>query len=407
MLILRKQYLESIRRFYDSNLIKVLTGIRRCGKSVLLNQIKEELIKEKQIKESHIISINFEDVKFSKINDYIKLNDYILKMIIDDDKYYIFLDEIQHVKQFEKTLASLKATKNVSIFVTGSNSKLLSGRLASLLVGRCKEFKIMPFTYSEFVKYYEENKLELPKKPLQNFIRFGGMPQRLDYDLEDDIKEYLKSIYYGIIDKDICNAKSKINKETFIIISKYIINNASKEFSASSIVEYYNQNNTDQIYSENVYRYLEKLEQACLISRVKRYDIATKRTLKHIEKQFVVDNGFLLACNDSNKIFIAHALENLVYNELIYRGYDVKIGKTYKGEIDFVVMKDGKKCFVQVAYLLSSDEVIEREFGAFDSVRDPSPKYVLSLDEYDMSKDGIIHFNIEEWLLNKVNFMLS
>ena len=165
MLIKRNQYLEHIRRFYESNLIKVLTGVRRCGKSVLLNQIKDELITKKQIKEDHIISINFEDVKFSKIENYNKLNDYILNQIKDDKKYYIFLNEIQHVNQFEKVLASLKATQNVSIFVTGSNSKILSGRLASLLVGRCKEFKIMPFTYSEFIKYYEENKLELPNKP--------------------------------------------------------------------------------------------------------------------------------------------------------------------------------------------------------------------------------------------------
>ncbi len=328
-LIKRNQYLEYIR-FYESNLIKVLTGVRRCGKSVLLNQIKEELINEQKINENHIISINFEDVKFSKIRNCNKLNDYILRQITDDKKYYIFLDEIQNIKQFEKVLASLKATKNVSIFVTGSNSKLLSGRLASLLVSRCKEFKIIPFTYSEFIKYYEENGLELPKKPLQNYIKYGGMLQRMDYTLEEDIKDYLKSIYSGIIDKDICNTKAKINKETFITISKYIINNASKEFSESSIAEYYNKNNTDTIYSENVYRYLEKLEQAYLISRVKCYDIATKRTLKHIEKQFVIDNGFLLACNDSNKLFIAHALENIVYNELIYRGYDVKIGKTYK-----------------------------------------------------------------------------
>lgn len=407
MLIKRTQYLENIRRFYESNLIKVLTGIRRCGKSVLLSQIKDELVSECGISKDHIISINFEDVKFSKIKGYVKLNDYILKQITDDNKYYIFLDEIQHVNQFEKTLASLKATQNVSIFVTGSNSKLLSGRLASLLVGRCKEFKIMPFTYNEFLNYYKENGLMLPEKPLQNYIRFGGMPQRMDYESEEDIKEYLKSIYYGIIDKDICNTKAKINKETFITLSKYIISNVTKEFSVTSIVDYYNQNNSDKIYNENVYRYLEKLEKACLISRVKRYDVATKRTLKHVEKQFVVDNGFMLACNDSNKIFIAHALENLVYNELLYRGYDVKIGKTYKGEIDFVAMKDGKKCFIQVAYLLSSDDVIEREFGAYDSVRDPSPKYVFSLDEYDMSKDGIIHFNIEEWLLNKVDVTLS
>ncbi len=407
MLIKRERYLENIRRFYDSNLIKVLTGVRRCGKSVLLSQIKEELVYKNNIKDDHIISINFEDVKFSKIRNYIKLNEYILKQIKDNDKYYVFLDEIQHVNQFEKTLASLKATQNVSIFVTGSNSKLLSGRLASLLVGRCKEFKIMPFNYLEFVNYYNQNNIPLPNKPLQNYIRYGGMPQRLDYELEEDIKEYLKSIYYGIIDKDICNTKSKIDKETFLTISKYIINNVSKEFSVSGIVDYYNQNNNDKIYKENVYRYLDKLEKACLISRVKRYDVASKRTLKQVEKQFVVDNGFLLACSDSNNIHVTHALENLVYNELLYRGYDVKIGKTYKGEIDFVAIKDGKKCFVQVAYLLSNDDVIEREFGAFDSVRDPSPKYVFSLDDFDMSKDGISHFNIEDWLLNKVDITLS
>ena len=226
----------------------------------------------------------------------------------------------------------------------------------------------MPFSYSEFLNYYDINGLKYPDKPLHNYIRYGGMPQRVDYETEEDIKEYLKSIYYGIVDKDICNTKAKINKETFLTISKYIINNASKEFSVPNIVDYYNQNNTDKIYCENVYRYLEKLEKACLISRVKRYDIATKRTLRQIEKQFVVDNGFLLACSDSNKIFISHALENLVYNELLYRGYDVKIGKTYKGEIDFVAMKDGKKCFIQVAYMLSSDDVIEREFGASDLI---------------------------------------
>lgn len=407
MLIKRTQYLEHIRRFYESNLIKVLTGVRRCGKSVLLNQIKDELIDEKKANEDHIISINFEDVKFSKIRNFNQLNDYILKQIKDNQKYYIFLDEIQHVNQFEKVLASLKATQNVSIFVTGSNSKLLSGHLASLLVGRCKEFKIMPFTYSEFIRYYQENNLKLPDKPFQNYLRFGGMPQRMDYTLEEDIKEYLKSIYYGIVDKDICNNQSKIDKETFILISKYIINNATKDFSVQNIVDYYNLNNQDNIYRKLIYRYLEKLEQACLISRVRRYDIATKRTLKQIEKQFVVDNGFMLACDDSNKLFVSHALENVVYNELLIRGYDVRIGKTYKGEIDFVAMKDSRKCFIQVSYLLSIDDVIERKFKVFDSIRDHAPKYVLSLDEFDMSRNGITHLNIEDWLLNKVDIMLS
>jgi predicted AAA+ superfamily ATPase len=224
------------------------------------------------------------------------------------------------------------------------------------------------------------------------------------------LKKILKNIkiyLLFLINKDICTPQSKINKDNFTIISKYIINNASKKFSANNIVDYYNKNNTEVIYRETIYRYLEKLEQACLISRVKRYDIATKRTLKSIEKQFVIDNGFLLACNDSNQLSISHALENVVYNELLHRGYDVKIGKTYKGEIDFVAMKDGKKCFIQVAYVLSGEDVINREFGAFDSIRDSSPKYVLSLDDFDMSKDGITHLNIEDWLLNRKDITIS
>ena len=190
-------------------------------------------------------------------------------------------------------------------------------------------------------------------------------------------------------------------------LAKYIISNCSKEFSADSIVSFYNSNNNfEKIYRTSIYRYLDKLQQACLIHRVSRYDVATKRTLKSIEKQFVIDNGFLLAANESNKISPSHSLENLIYNELIYRGYDVRIGKTYKGEIDFVAMKDSKKCFIQVTYLLTDDETIDREFSAFNSVRDSSPKYVMSLDEIDMSRDGITHLNIEDWLLHKKELIL-
>ena len=302
MFIKRTKYLDLIRRFYDSSLIKVLTGIRRCGKSVLLSQIKEEIKETYNIDEDHIISINFEDVSFTNLRNYIKLNNFIIKKIKDKNKYYIFLDEIQNVRNFEKTLASLKATQNVSIFVTGSNSKLLSGRLSSLLVGRCKEFKILPFSYAEFLQYYKENNLPLPLQPLNNYIRLGGMPQRFDYDNEDDVKDYLISLFNGIIDKDICNSRSNINKENFTTLAKHIISNATKEFSATSISDYFNKMNNGNITRENIYRYLEKLEQACLISRVKRFDIASKRTLRLIEKHFVVDNGFFLACSQSNNI---------------------------------------------------------------------------------------------------------
>lgn len=406
MFIKRTKYLDLIRRFYDSSLIKVLTGIRRCGKSVLLSQIKEEIKETYNIDEDHIISINFEDVSFTNLRNYIKLNNFIIKKIKDKNKYYIFLDEIQNVRNFEKTLASLKATQNVSIFVTGSNSKLLSGRLSSLLVGRCKEFKILPFSYTEFLQYYKENNLPLPLQPLNNYIRLGGMPQRFDYDNEDDIKDYLISLFNGIIDKDICNNRSNINKENFTTLAKYIISNATKEFSATSISDYFNKTNNGNITRENIYRYLEKLEQACLISRVKRFDIASKRTLKLIEKHFVIDNGFFLACSQSNNILISHALENLIYNELIYRGYEIKIGKTYKGEIDFVVTKNNTKCFIQVAYLLSDESIIKREFLAFSSIKDSAPKYVFSLDQFDMSQDGIKHINIEDFLLNKIDIVL-
>ena len=406
MFIKRTKYLDLIRRFYDSSLIKVLTGIRRCGKSVLLSQIKEEIKETYNIDEDHIISINFEDVGFTNLRNYIKLNNFIIKKIKDKNKYYIFLDEIQNVRNFEKTLASLKATQNVSIFVTGSNSKLLSVRLSSLLVGRCKEFKILPFSYTEFLQYYKENNLPLPLQPLNNYIRLGGMPQRFDYDNEDDIKDYLISLFNGIIDKDICNSRSNINKENLTTLAKYIISNATKEFSATSISDYFNKMNNGNITRENIYRYLEKLEQACLISRVKRYDIASKRTLRLIEKHFVIDNGFFLACSQSNNILIIHALENLIYNELIYRGYEIKIGKTYKGEIDFVVTKNNTKCFIQVAYLLSDESIIKREFSAFSSIKDSAPKYVFSLDQFDMSQDGIKHINTEDFLLNKVDIVL-
>lgn len=406
MFIKRTKYLDLIRRFYDSSLIKVLTGIRRCGKSVLLSQIKEEIKETYNIDEDHIISINFEDVSFTNLRNYIKLNNFIIKKIKDKNKYYIFLDEIQNVRNFEKTLASLKATQNVSIFVTGSNSKLLSGRLSSLLVGRCKEFKILPFSYTEFLQYYKENNLPLPLQPLNNYIRLGGMPQRFDYDNEDDIKNYLISLFNGIIDKDICNSRSNFNKENFTTLAKYIISNATKGFSVTSISDYFNKTNNGNITRENIYRYLEKLEQACLISRVKRFDIANKRTLRLIEKHFVIDNGFFLACSQSNNFLISHALENLIYNELIYRGYEIKIGKTYKGEIDFVVTKNNTKCFIQVAYLLSDESIIKREFSAFSSIKDSAPKYVFSLDQFDMSQDGIKHINIEDFLLNKIDIVL-
>ncbi|MBR4768426.1 MAG: ATP-binding protein [Lachnospiraceae bacterium] len=404
--IKREKYLQLIRRQYDIDLIKVITGVRRAGKSVLLSQIKDE-IRDRGVKEDHIIEINFEDLSFEKIRSSVKLNDYIQKQIKDSDRYYLFLDEIQHVRQYEVVLASLRATKNVSIFVTGSNSKLLSGRLASKLVGRCVEFRILPFSYSEMLEFYRTNHLTLPEDPLADYLVYGGMPLRFSYSEKEDILDYLKGIYTGIIDKDICVPNSRINKEKFNIVANYVLGNVGKRFSASNVSEYFEKSNASDLPRSMIYRYIEKLEQACILTRVNRYDVSGKRMMKAVEKHYCVDPGFRTVSVPGVTAALSENLENVVYNELIARGYTVYIGKTYRGEIDFIAVKGQQKCFIQVCYLLSSPEVIEREFGAFSSVKDASPKYVMSLDRFDMSRNGITHLNLEKWLKGEIQLSLS
>jgi len=326
------------------------------------------------------------------------------------EKYYIFFDEIQHVKDFEKVLASFRATLNCSLFVTGSNSKLLSGELATLLVGRTVEFKIMPFSYSEAVQLYSENNKEIPQDFIYDYMKWGGLPQRFDFSEEKDIKSYIESVFKGIVEKDIYKRDSGIEKYKFNTISGYILSNAGKEFSAQNIVNFYNNSNEankNTFEKKTIYNYLEKLEKAYLISRVKRFNIVGKEILKTIEKQYAIDSGFRTINTNLVNYEDTFFLENIIYNELILRGYSVYTGKTYKGEIDFVAIDGNKKCFIQVSYLMPTEEIIRREFEAFKPIKDASPKYVLSLDKIDLSHDGIIHLNIEDFLLHKRDLLLS
>jgi len=407
MFIKRERYLKKIRPFYDVDLIKVLTGVRRCGKSVLLKQIEEEHI-EKGFDKTHIIAIDFENYDFEGIRTAQRLNSYIVGKIKDDDKYLIFLDEIQHVRNFEKVLMSLRATKNCSIFVTGSNSKLLSGKMASLLVGRCIEFKIMPFSFSESFEYLKANHIDFdPNELLLDYIKWGGFPLRFSFSDERDIKRYLEQIYQGILDKDIITEKSKINRQNFERLASYVMSNVGKDFSSSEIKKYFLSSNHDKLDQKTIYAYLDKMEKACLLSRVKRFNIAGKRALLYIEKQYSVDTGLNTINTNLINFEDTFYLENVIYNELISRDYVVFSGKTYKGEIDFVAIDGKKKCFIQVAYYLSGKETIEREFGAFSPISDASPKYVLSLDRFDYSRDGITHLNIVDFLLGKVDIHLS
>ncbi len=407
MFVKRERYLAKIRPFYDTDLIKVITGVRRCGKSVLLEQIENDFI-EKGYNNDHIIRINFEDFRYEKIRNAERLNKYIVSHIKDNNKYIIFLDEIQHVRSFEKVLASLRATINCSIFITGSNSKLLSGKMATLLVGRSIEFRIMPFSFSESYEYVKLLGLNItPDELFIDYINWGGLPLRFTFKRDKDIKKYIEQTYNGILDKDIITDKSKINRQSFEKISGYIMANAGKEFSCKSIEQYYSSKKFDEIDKKTIYRYLEKMEKACLINRVKRFDISGKKYMAYVEKQYAIDTGFRTINTNFVNIEDTFFLENIIYNELISRDYVVFVGKTYKGEVDFVVIDGKKKCFIQVAYYLFNPSTLEREFGAFSPIRDASPKYVLSMDRIDFSRNGISHINILDFLLGKKEILLT
>lgn len=407
MYIKREMYLGKIRPFYEVDLIKVLTGVRRCGKSILLNQIEEEFL-ENGIDEEHIIKVNFEDIQYEKIRTYEKLNKYVTDKIVDESKYYIFLDEIQHIRNFEKVLASFRATLNCSIFITGSNSKLLSGKMATLLVGRCVEFRIMPFSFAEAYQFQKLNGNDItPDELMFDYINWGGFPLRFSFTQEKDIKLYLEQTYNGILDKDIITDRSKINREKFTKVATYVMANAGKEFSSKNISEYFSKQNDEQLDKKMIYRYLDKMEKACLIRRVKRFNIVGKQSMAYIEKQYAVDTGFRMLNTNLVNFEDTFFLENIIYNELVSRGYEVFTGKTYKGEVDFVVINGKKKCFIQVTYYLHGKETIDREFGAFSPISDASPKYVLSLDRFNYSRDGITHLNIVDFLLGKKEIFLS
>lgn len=405
MKLKRETYLEQIRPYYESDIIKVITGVRRAGKSILLDTIKEELI-EQGVPQDHIIYLNFEDLDYDYIVDAADLNKETKSRISDENKYYIFLDEIQHIENFEKALASFRATLNVSLFVTGSNSTLLAGELATLLTGRTVEFEILPFSFYEMKQYYELNGKEFNDDLFLDYLKWGGFPLRFDYTDETAVHKYLLNLYESIVNRDIVGKTKSADRKAFMDISLYILANAGKELSIENIIETYKKNNKE-ISKRTVYNYLERMKKAYLIHGVGRYNIVGKSALSNKEKQYAVDMGFRTINTNTINYEDTYFLENIIYNELITRGYTVFAGKTYKGEIDFVAIRNSKKCFIQVSYLLASENTIKREFGAYDKITDASPKYVMSLDKIDMSRNGIIHVNIIDFLLRRVDLMLT
>ena len=397
----RIEYIDKIRPFFDSEIIKVITGIRRSGKSKLLDMIIEE-IKDNGVDNSHIIKINFDDMEYDFLLDAKSLDIYIKEQIKDKNKYYIFLDEIQNVDGFEKAIESLFTSKNVSIFITGSNSKLLSGELATLLTGRTVEFEVKPFTFYEYSEYSKINKISFDEEEKFNdYIKWGGFPLRFDYDKDDAINQYLNNLYNSIIEKDILGRYEIKNKNLFKRIANYLMINPGKLLSIDNIINYIGTNEKEKISNRTIYNYIDYLSTAYLVQAIKKYNIKGKTELKNIDKYYIIDTGFSYIKTNKINFDDSFLLENIIYNELLYQGYDVFVGKTYKSEVDFVAIKNQKKYFIQVTYLLASIKTIEREFGAFKPIDDSSPKIVMSLDKIDFSRDGIRHMNILKFLLHK------
>lgn len=394
----REIYLSRIRGFYDSDLIKILVGIRRCGKSVILKQIIQEL-REKGIDEKHIIYVNFELIEFEELQNYKKLNTYIKGKIVDDKKYYVFLDEIQKVEKFEDVINSLRVSiDNISIFITGSNSKLLSDELSTVLSGRYVLFNIYPLNYKEFIELtHKEGKSE---ESFWDFVKWGGLPNRTQFSDEGNIKDYLHSVFDSIILRDVVERLGLKNTVLFDLLLQYIVDTTGRQFSAENVINFL-KNQGKSVSTETLYMYLDALCKALMIKKIYRYDIHRKAILKTLNKYYMTDLGIAQIKNHNFEINKSFAIENVVYNELLQRGYDVYIGKTKNGEIDFIATNAEEKLYFQVAYLLESDKVQDREFGAFKEINDNYPKYVLSLDKADFSKDGIIHKNIIDWLLQK------
>lgn len=398
-MVIRERYLKLIRLFYDQELIKVLIGIRRSGKSVILKQIIDEL-KENNVDDNHIIYINFEDYDYEEYTDPKKLNNYVKERIIDDKKYYIFFDEIQNVDKWEKVVNSLRATKNTSIFITGSNSDLLSSDLATHIAGRYVSFKITPFTFGEVCKLLNITYNRDIEDAFNDYIKWGGMPQR--FMQKDDIsrKTYLNDIYDSIIIKDIVKRFNIKDIDLLNRIVTYILTTPSQVFSPDSLKKYM-QSDSRTVSLETLYNYLDYITRANLISKAERYDVRGKRILTGKYKYYLTDLGFTNILSEGKKEQIGAYLENIVYNELIARGYNVNIGTLENGEIDFIATRFNEKIYIQVTYFLSDEIVIDREFNAYKKIEDNYPKYVLSMDKFDLSKNGIIHKNIIDWLLKK------
>ena len=399
-MIKREMYMKRIRPFIDTDLIKVITGIRRCGKSVMLDLIKQEL-EESGIDPSRFISINFEDMRYEHLHTARALHDEIRERAAGvSERLYLFFDEIQEVDGWEKCINSLRVSMDCDIYITGSNARLLSGELATYLGGRYVEFVIYPFSFSEFTELYHQTAPETSvPQCFQKYLLCGGMPylSNIRYE-EEPSRQYLTDLFNSVQLKDIVRRNSIRDIDLLERVISYITVNVGNTFSAASLVKFFKSEHRT-VAAETVMNYIRYCCDAFLFYQIRREDIKGKQLLASNEKYYIADHGIREAVFGGNMRDINLILENIVCMELLRRGYTVTVGKSKNKEIDFICHDRNEKIYIQVTYLLASEETIDCEFSVYDSISDNFPKYVVSMDELDMSRNGIKHRNIRDFLL--------
>lgn len=397
MVIQRKEYMDKLIALRDKQLIKVVTGIRRCGKSTLL-EMYQDWLKEQGVAEEQIISVNFEDIDYEELTDYKKLYAYLKERLVKDRMTYIFLDEVQNIDNFPKVIDSLYIKKNVDIYITGSNAYMLSGEIVTLLSGRYVQIEMLPFSFKE----YMESTGSMNDRGIKytEYLQNSSFPYALELRGQpDEIRDYLEGIYHTVVVKDIVNRKKITDTMMLKSVLRFVFDNIGSPLSSKKIADTMTSSGR-KIDSKTVEKYLEALSESYIIYQAKRYNIKGKQYLKTLEKYYVVDIGLRFMLLGSRQTDAGHILENVIYLELRRRGYDVYVGKVDGFEVDFVAQNSRGTVYYQVALTVRDAKTLERELRPLQIICDHYPKILLTLDEDPEAQyDGIRRINARDWLL--------